>query len=186
MAGSIAQRAGEPPAKSAAVSLSIILDKKQAIAPAYLRNTVIIRTLAVKMHYHHGPRTPGYNFLNPIGVKLQGVRVRFHQNRRQIILAYRQNGCDISIGRNNNLIAEVQCPELDIGAKYQLQGIKPVSAPYGKARTYIVCILPLKSLIFCTRKIPARIDSPADGVGYFPTMGGIYFLQIKKLYHPYR
>ncbi len=105
MTRGVAQRAGTPPVEFAPVSLRIILNKKQAIATAYFRNPVIIRASAVKMHYHYRPRTPGYGLPHPIGIKLQGMRIRFHQNRRKIILAYRQNGCNISICRNYDLIA---------------------------------------------------------------------------------
>ena len=116
-------------------------------------------------------------------IDFKSIGLGFHQNRHQPILSNSQNGSNISISRNNHLIASLHHAQLNISPENPNQSIQPISAPIAILRPNKTSIIPLKALILSALKIPPALHHTLYGLLYLSRVQPRNLFQAQKRNH---
>ena len=187
MPGGIAEAAGGASVFSlyiqTAMSLRVILDKLEAVAPADIGNAGSVGAESVEMYDHHRFCAWGEGLFDSIGIYLAGERIRLHQYRGETTFGDGEYGGYICIGGHYHLVARRYGPHLHVGTQNEAQGIQTVAATYGVVGGDIAGIFFLKLAGLLSEQIPSGADHTVYSLMDLFAVGVGDFLKIKEFYH---
>src|SRR5436189_3075448 len=102
------------------------------------------RGLTIKMDRDNGTRSRRYGILDPAGIQIIRLEIRFDRNRHSTGIRDRQPGGDVGVSRNNNFAIEADF----ITAQDQDERVQSVSDTYAMLGSTIGCELRLERFDF--------------------------------------
>ena len=115
--GGMTETSGSPAFKGAAVSLGIVFNEQQVMPGCDAAYLVGICAPAIEVHDHDGARSRCDGGLNKTLVNLQGVCIGFHEHGDEPVFGYGENGGDVGVGGDDDLVAWMQSSHLLIGTE---------------------------------------------------------------------
>ena len=156
----------------AAVSLRIILYKFQIILLAKLTYFISISIASIKMDDADGFCLLSNTLFNKVVIYLQRIQFWLNQHRHKIILRDSKNSCNVSISRDNHLIARLHYTHLNIGPEYPNQCIQSIGTTNTIVSTDKLSVVLFESFILLPLQIPTTIYNTCYCCIYFVTMQG--------------
>ena len=114
------------------------------------------------MYDKHAFGARRYRLFDLLLVDLIGIEPGFDQYGSQAVFRNGQDGGDVGIGRNDDLVTRSHYPHFDVGTENPYQRIQSVGTAHRIARSDIPCIILLEMLVLYSLQVPSRIDDSVD------------------------
>ena len=132
------------------------------------------------MDEHECTRARCDSRLKYIGINLESVGRRLNEYGHKTILRDCQHTGYECVGRNEDVVADSEAPQFDVGSQYELESIESVGTSDSVARTDIPSIVSLKLRCLLTAKIAPRGHNRNDRLTDFFSVSGGHLLEVQK------
>lgn len=167
----------------ASLCLRAVFHEDEAVAAAYIAETVSVGHASVEVHYHDALGARCYVAFHLVNVHLQIVESGLNKHGGEAIVGDGDDGGDESVSRHDDFITIVEDAEFLICAYDEAKGIEPVSHGYAMLGASVACVVSFKAVCLFSMQIPSAVDYPACCLLVFIAVHLGDGFQIKLLYH---
>ena len=154
----------------AAMSLRIIFNEEKLAITAYSSNILSTGTTPIQMDNENSLCSRRHSLPNQRIVNLQRINPRFHKDRIETVLCYRQDRSNIGIGRHNHVIALIQQAHFYVSTENQRQCVKPICNADAMFSTDVLSVDRFESCSGFPPEIPPRVNHSTNSLMNFPGM----------------
>ena len=139
------------------VTLSTILNQLKVVLLADFANLVSICNTTIEVHDRDSLCLRSDGSFNKVVINLKGVWLWLNAHWHEVILSDSKDGCDVCIGRYDNLITWLHHAHLDVRTEDPDEGIKTICATDGVLASDELRVMLLKLLVLLALKVPAIV-----------------------------
>lgn len=167
----------------ASLGLCAVFHEDEAMAAAYVAQTVCVCHAPVKVHYHDALGARRYMALHQINVHFQIVEGGFDEHRCETIVGYGDDGGYVSVCRYDDFIAIVEDAYFLICAYDKAQRIQSVGHGDAVLCACVSRIVGFKAVCLLALQIPSAIDHSACCLQIFIAVHLGDSFKVELLYH---